>query len=82
MNIRQLMSLLKILEDVISALIWWGIYSTIAPHRKNKMDWVKKKKKKSVHGSALGQREYVFLVSKFIVCDERCKSALVYSFKL
>ena len=43
MNIRQLMSLLKILEDVISALIWWGIYSTIAPHRKNKMDCVKKK---------------------------------------
>ena len=80
MNIRQLMSLLKIVEDVISALIWWGIYSTIAPHRKNKMDWIKKTI--SVHGSALGQREYVFFVSKFIVCDERCKSALVYSFKL
>ena len=44
-----------------------------------KMLWAKKK---SVEGLALGQREYVFFVSKFILYVERCKSTLVHSFKL
>ena len=63
MNIRQLMSLLKILQDVISALICWGIYSTIAPHSKNKMDWVKKNKKKKQYMARRLARENMFSLS-------------------
>ena len=62
MNMRQLISLLKILLDVISALIFWGIYSTIAPHRKNKMVGSKKKKTNQYMARRLA-RENMFSLS-------------------